>query len=87
MPRVMVVSYISPVSRSKQVVYSPPRRSFSRLFTRALKTMLASGSVETWTLNDPAGTTLAQGTAGKAQDWALVVKQEQAAQMERLVGT
>jgi hypothetical protein len=32
-----------------------------------------------WTLNDPAGTTLAQGTAGKAQDWALVVKQEQAA--------
>ncbi len=32
-----------------------------------------------WTLNDPAGTTLAQGTAGKAQDWALVVKQAQAA--------
>lgn len=23
-----------------------------------------------WTLNDPSGTTLAQGTAGKAQDWA-----------------
>ncbi|BBT91119.1 hypothetical protein WP8W19C02_27390 [Enterobacter cloacae] len=32
-----------------------------------------------WTLNDPAGVTLAEGTAGKAQDWALVVKQEQAA--------
>ncbi|EDX6465836.1 hypothetical protein CBH50_004598 [Salmonella enterica subsp. diarizonae serovar 60:r:e,n,x,z15] len=30
-----------------------------------------------WTLNDPSGTTLAQGTAGKAQDWALVVKQQQ----------
>ena len=32
-----------------------------------------------WTLNDPSGTTLAQGTAGKAQDWALVVKQQQTA--------
>ena len=32
-----------------------------------------------WTLNDPAGVTLAQGTAGKAQDWALVVKQQEAA--------
>ncbi|QPJ98736.1 hypothetical protein IDM36_12350 [Enterobacter mori] len=31
-----------------------------------------------WTLNDPTGVTLAQGTAGKAQDWALVVKQQQA---------
>lgn len=31
-----------------------------------------------WTLNDPAGTTLAQGTAAKAQEWALVVKQQQA---------
>ena len=30
-----------------------------------------------WTLNDPAGTTLAQGTAGKAQEWKLVVKQQQ----------
>lgn len=30
-----------------------------------------------WTLNDPEGTTLAQGTAAKAQDWALVVKQQQ----------
>ena len=32
-----------------------------------------------WTLNDPDGVTLAQGTAGKAQEWALVVKQQQAA--------
>ena len=32
-----------------------------------------------WTLNDPAGVMLAEGTAGKAQDWALVVKQQQAA--------
>ncbi|MEI9700268.1 hypothetical protein V5036_04005 [Enterobacter cloacae] len=32
-----------------------------------------------WTLNDPAGTTLAQGTADKAQEWKLVVKQQQTA--------
>lgn len=31
-----------------------------------------------WTLNDPAGSRLAQGTASKAQGWALMVKQEQA---------
>ena len=30
-----------------------------------------------WALNDPAGTTLAQGTADKAQEWKLVVKQQQ----------
>jgi hypothetical protein len=40
-----------------------------------------------WTLNDPAGTTLAQGTAGKAQDWALVVKQEQAAPAATVTAT
>lgn len=32
-----------------------------------------------WALNDPAGTTLAQGTADKAQEWKLVVKQQQTA--------
>ncbi|ELV2782805.1 hypothetical protein QNZ42_002505 [Enterobacter cloacae] len=32
-----------------------------------------------WALNDPAGTTLAQGTANKAQEWKLVVKQQQTA--------
>ena len=32
-----------------------------------------------WTLNDPEGTTLARGTAAKAQDWALVVKQQETA--------
>ena len=32
-----------------------------------------------WALNDPAGTTLAQGTADKAQEWKLVVKQQQPA--------
>lgn len=33
----------------------------------------------TWKLNDPAGVTLARGTASKVQDWALVVKQEKTA--------
>lgn len=32
-----------------------------------------------WALNDPAGATLAQGTADKAQEWKLVVKQQQTA--------
>lgn len=32
-----------------------------------------------WALNDPAGTTFAQGTADKAQEWKLVVKQQQTA--------
>ena len=40
-----------------------------------------------WTLNDPEGTTLAQGTAAKAQDWALVVKQQQAAPAETVTAT
>lgn len=30
-----------------------------------------------WTLNDPAGTTLAQGTASKNKEWAVAVKQSQ----------
>ena len=44
-----------------------------------LKHQCSKVSKLSWTLNDPSGTTLAQGTADKVQGWALMVKQQQTA--------
>lgn len=53
--------------------------SFVPRLASLLKNQCGKLQTLAWTLNDPAGAMLAQGTARKAQEWAVVVKQDKPA--------